>query len=117
MAVTDTSSKSNTVVHDNSYGTKYNTIVVAVLLLWYYPDNGAKYGTMPVTVLDGGLASLLIYAFLSSLFINTLYAYVMFARSTDCRWHILSRNSSDGSLEQVSLELATQKQEKLPVKI
>ena len=57
MAVTviDTSTKCNTVVHDNICGTKcnnrnwsypgngakYDRIVVTVLLLWSYPGNGA----------------------------------------------------------------------------
>ena len=48
ITVTDinTSTKSNTIVHDNICGTKYNTIVVTVLLLWSYPGNSTKCDTI-----------------------------------------------------------------------
>ena len=46
VTVTDTSAKRNTIVHNNICGTKCNTIVVLVLLLWFYPGNGAKNDTM-----------------------------------------------------------------------
>ena len=51
VMVTDSSAKCNTVVQDNIYSTKCNTIVVTILLLWFYTGNGAKCGTMVVTVL------------------------------------------------------------------
>ena len=57
-------------------------------------------------------------AFSGSLFFNTLYAYVVFERSTDGVCHILSRVSSDfrdESLEQVAWLLATQRQEQISV--
>ena len=46
VMVTDTSAKYNTIVHDNIWGTKYNTIVVTVLLLCSYPGNGTKYNNI-----------------------------------------------------------------------
>ena len=42
MAITDTSTKCITIVHDNICGTKYNTIIIMVLLLWSYSGNGTK---------------------------------------------------------------------------
>ena len=46
VIVTDTSAKCNTVVKDNICGTKCDTIVVTVLLLWCYLGNGSKCDTM-----------------------------------------------------------------------
>ena len=46
VTVTDTNAKCITIVYDNICGTKYNTIIATVLLLWSYPDNGTKCDTM-----------------------------------------------------------------------
>ena len=73
----DTNAKCNTVVHDNICGTKCNNNV------WSYSGNGAKCGTIVDTVL-------LLWSYpgsgakcVSRLFINPLYAHIVFEKSTD----------------------------------
>ena len=130
IAVTDTSAKCNTVAHSNICSTKCNTIVVMVLLLWFYPGNSTKCYDMAVVVLNVVLFLLwffilafvpwLPHAFPGSLFTNPLWVHVAFERSTNGGWHNPSGTFSDGwgdSLEQVAWVLETQRQEKLSVNI
>ena len=76
---TNTDAKCNTVVHDNTSGTKYNYNND-----WSYPGNGTKCVSS-----SGGRRWQISApnAFPDSLFINLLCTHAVFERSTDREWH------------------------------